>query len=197
MLHRNRASFVTLQAAMLLNVMMLTFSIASCVSLEVDLNGAVVDIIDGDTFDIVATNRTQYRVRLADIDAPERDEAGYAEAKEYLKMLIYGKSVYLDVDDLYTWDNYGSGSRLVCVVYIEYNVTHYLNVNEALVKAGYAQKKEFANEFNPYSWSLYTPKLESTDFPFKPILTLIAIVLIAFFTVYLNRRCLRRKTSCQ
>jgi micrococcal nuclease len=149
MLRKNRASFTV--AMLLLNVMMLSFSIASSTNVEVELNGAVVSVIDGDTFDMVATNGTQYRVRLADVDAPERGEVGYTEAKEYLKRLIYDKTVYLDVDDLYKWDNYGSGSRLVCVVYIEYNTTHYLNVNEALVKAGYVQKKEYANEFNHIS----------------------------------------------
>ncbi|MEM2107994.1 MAG: thermonuclease family protein [Candidatus Bathyarchaeia archaeon] len=162
--------------------------------MEVELNGAVVSIIDGDTFDMVATNGTQYRIRLADIDAPERDEAGYTEAKKYLEMLVYGKAVYLDVDDLYTWDNYGSGSRLVSVVYIDYNLTHYLNVNEALAKAGHAEKREYANEFNPYHWSLYTPKQENIGFPYTSLLALIAIALIAFSILHVILKFLRRKT---
>lgn len=124
---------------------------------EVDEIGVVTKIVDGDTFDIIATNGTEFRIRLADVDANESGEVGYAEAKEYLRGLIFGKTVYLDVDDLYVWDYEGKGDRLVCVTYVDYNSTHWENVNEALVGGGYAEVDNYLNEFNPYSWVLYVP----------------------------------------
>jgi len=140
------------------------------VSGEVDKTSIVTSIIDGDTFDIA----TGERIRLADVDSPEYYESGYSEAKSYLSSLIDGKTVYLDVDDVYTYDYSGKGDRLVCVAYVDYDSTHWMNVNQALLDEGHAVISNFHNEFSPYSWSLLVPKYESpeeTDFspyPFTP-----------------------------
>jgi hypothetical protein len=116
-------------------------------SIEVDATGFVTKVKDGDTFD-VASGET---IRLADIDAPESYEDGYQAAKNYLESLILGKTVYLEIDD-----NLGPYNRSICVVYIQHNSTHYLNVNKLLVIEGYANITDFdTNEFDPYSWSLY------------------------------------------
>ena len=80
-------------------------------SLEIDLEGIANNVIDGDTFDMTASNGTQYRIRLADVDAPERYEEGYAESGEYLRGLVSGESVYLDIDDIYIWDDHGNGNQ--------------------------------------------------------------------------------------
>ena len=100
-------------------------------------------VIDGDTLDLESGDR----VRLADINAPERNQTGYSEARNYLAALVNGRTVYLDVDDKYTYDT--TGTRLVCVVYLDFNSTHYLNANEDLVIKGYALKRDYDNEFNP------------------------------------------------
>jgi hypothetical protein len=73
----------------------------------------------------------------------------------------------LDVDDVYTYDYSGTGSRLVCVAYVEHNATHLLNVNKALLDGDYAVISNFENEFNPYLWSLYSlnPIAEPTPTP--------------------------------
>lgn len=71
-------------------------------------------VVDGDTFNVTSGDT----IRLADIDAPEQDENGYLAAKNYLISLVYGKTVYLDVDDLSGADPYG---RLICVAFVEYN----------------------------------------------------------------------------
>ena len=162
-------------------------TVAKAIIIEIDFKGTTKNVIDGDTFDMVAENGTQYRIRLADVDAPERDEAGYAEAREYLKTLVYGKVVYLDSDDLYVWDDYGKGNRVVCVTYIEHNSTHYLNTNEALFRVGLVEKKEYTNDFTPYNWELYVQKQESTEFSLATGLVGIAIVAIAILVIYLNR----------
>lgn len=82
----------------------------------------------------------------------------------YLSDLIYQKKVYLDVDDVYTYDYEGTGDRLVCLVYVPFNETHYLNVNKALLVSRHAVTYEFYNEFTPNEWSLYTPKLHIFTF---------------------------------
>ncbi|MEM4283376.1 MAG: thermonuclease family protein, partial [Candidatus Caldarchaeum sp.] len=89
-----------------------------------------------------------------DINTPERNEPGYNEAKEALRRLVEGKKVFLDVDNVNVMDSY---QRLVAVVYVQHNSTHVLNVNLWLVTNGYAMFRDFNNEFNPYTWSLYLP----------------------------------------
>ena len=113
---------------------------------EFDLVDRVSYIVDGDTFDILSGET----IRLADVNTPERDEYGFYDASDFLSSLIGGETVYLDVDDVYRYDRYG---RLVCVVYVEYGSDSYLNVNDALLRHGYAVVSDYPNEFNPYTWS--------------------------------------------
>ena len=117
-------------------------------SFEIDVSASVYKVIDGDTFDAFPVGR----VRLADINAPESGEPGYNEAKQALTNLVLGKTVYLDVDDIYVMDKY---NRLVCVVYIKYNSTHLMNINFYLVINGYAVIEDYSNEFDPSTWKLY------------------------------------------
>jgi micrococcal nuclease len=121
---------------------------ASASSAKIDASAIVYKVVDGDTFDAFPVGR----VRLADVNAPEVGEPGYYEAKDFLRSLIYGRRVYLDVDDLYVMDKY---NRLVCVVYVRYNSTHLLNVNKALLLEGLAMIRDYPNEFDPYTWELF------------------------------------------
>jgi len=127
-----------------------TYSImANTYSPKFDIISTVTNIIDGDTFYIASGGE----IRLADVDTPESNEYGYFEASDYLRNLIYNKPVYLN------FGNYDKYDRLVCLVYSDYNSTHYLNVNERLVKLHYAEIWDFDdNGFNPYTWSLYLAK---------------------------------------
>jgi len=68
--------------------------------------------------------------------------------------------VYLDIDDVNGVDPYG---RKVAVIYVRYNSTHLLNVNKWLVDNGHAQIKDYDNEFNSNTWSLYEPYPSSSD----------------------------------
>lgn len=88
---------------------------------------AVVEfVIDGDTFDL----DTGERVRLIGINAPERGEDFYNEAKVELRKLIENKDVELrkDVSDT---DQYG---RLLRYAYVSG-----ILVNEELVRNGFAR----------------------------------------------------------
>jgi endonuclease YncB( thermonuclease family) len=116
---------------------------------EIDQTSKASGIVDGDTFYI-----PNDRVRLADVNAPELgDEPGYSRAKNALSDLIDGKTVYLDTDDKSGRDQYG---RIIAVVYVIFNSTHYLNVNEALIDQGVADAHDYTdNEFHYSTWTLY------------------------------------------
>ena len=146
---------------------------------EFDTSTVVSSVTDGDTFETTSEGT----VRLADIDAPEYYEYGYQSAKDFLISLIYGKTVYLDIDDFYRTGTYG---RLICVAYVNYNLTHYLNVNKALLVEGYAEISNYNNEFSPYSWSLYIPKQDIPEFPSWIILPLFLIATL--FALIIKKR---------
>ena len=79
-------------------------------------------------------------------------------------------TVYLDIDSFYVSDNYGTGNRTVCVVYIDFNSTHYLNINQILVKQRLVAIKDVENDFNPNVWAYYTAKpieLKESETPMK------------------------------
>ncbi len=103
----------------------------------------VNEVVDGDTFE----TSEGYSIRLADIDAPEIWEPNFFQSFNYLESLIENKTVILDIDNETITDQYG---RYVCLVYIEYNSSHCLNVNKALVEGGYARVDNYLNnEFEP------------------------------------------------
>ncbi len=63
------------------------------------LEGRVVGITDGDTFALLVDRQT-YKVRIAEIDTPERGEPWAEKSKRALSELIFGKSVSVDVSGL-------------------------------------------------------------------------------------------------
>jgi len=89
-------------------------------------------------------------------DAPERGQPGYDEAKEALRSLLEGRTVYLFVDRKHVIDRY---NRVVAVVFVKHNSTHVMNVNLWLVANSYARIWDLDNSFDPKTWSLYLPFL--------------------------------------
>lgn len=63
-----------------------------------------VAISDGDTFSCQTTENKRLRVRLAEIDAPERKQPYGAEAKQALSALVLEKQVVLQINEV---DRYG------------------------------------------------------------------------------------------
>lgn len=107
----------------ILFITLLTFPI-SCV--EVPSTAKVIEVIDGDTFVITGG----YQVRYIGIDAPEKGEAYYFEARQANQRLVGSKKVRLE-KDISDTDRYG---RLLRYVYV--NSTF---VNAELVRQGYAR----------------------------------------------------------
>ena len=86
----------------------------------------VIDVIDGDTLDLDNSER----VRLAGINAPEKGECYYQEAKTALVEFTLNKQVKLESDEG-DKDKYG---RL-----LRYIHTEELDVNRYLVEMGYVK----------------------------------------------------------
>jgi micrococcal nuclease len=91
------------------------------------LEGRVVRVIDGDTVVVLDANRTQYRIRLAGIDAPERKQPFGQRSKQYLASQIAGQDVAIN------WDKYDRYHRIVGKII--YDGQH---VDLAMVRAGLA-----------------------------------------------------------
>lgn len=91
-----------------------------------DITGRVVGISDGDTIKILSNNQ-QYTVRLAWIDAPEKNQAFGTRSKDNLAKYIFNKQVTVTSTQA---DNYG---RLLGVVYL-----NNANINAIQVKDGMA-----------------------------------------------------------
>ncbi len=84
-------------------------------------------VIDGDTYILQSGDK----VRMIGINTPERGEPGYEEAKQYLKDLIEGEEVELEMDDRSSdRDKYG---RLLRYTYYRGN-----DVHMQLIQEGYA-----------------------------------------------------------
>ena len=156
-------------------------------TIEIDEISVVSYIIDGDTFDITSGAT----IRLADVDTPERGASGYDEASYVLQYFILDKRVYLDIDDFSRTDSYG---RLVCLVYIDHNSTHYLNVNKALLAVGAAEIWDHPNEFDPMQWSLYVPKIGASGF-IKLLFISIGIGLVVTICIHFFFRAMSRAMS--
>lgn len=91
------------------------------------LYGTVVGIADGDTFKLLTPAKEQSKIRLSEIDTPERGQPFGTWAKQQLAAMIFQKDVAILVVDV---DRYG---RTVGRVYVGD-----LDVNAELVHIGAA-----------------------------------------------------------
>lgn len=64
------------------------------------LVGKVVGITDGDTITVLDADKTEHKVRLMGIDAPERSQDFGAASKQALSNYIYQKTVSVDYKKL-------------------------------------------------------------------------------------------------
>jgi endonuclease YncB( thermonuclease family) len=89
--------------------------------------GKVVGVSDGDTLIVLTPEKQQIKVRLAEIDAPEKSQAYGQRSKQSLSDLVFGKQVRVKQQDR---DRYG---RVVGRVYVGS-----LDINAEQVKRGMA-----------------------------------------------------------
>jgi micrococcal nuclease len=111
---------------------------------DIELEGIVTKVVDGDTLDINGT-----RIRLAIVDTPERGQPGYDKAKNLVESLCLGKKGQLDVDSgQRRGDRYG---REIGVVYCDG-----VNVNAKIMENKMARiLTEFCDisEFSKENWT--------------------------------------------
>ena len=89
--------------------------------------GKCVDVIDGDTIQVYGVGK----VRLVQVDTPEKGAQKYTEAKKFVEEKCLGKKVYLNFDDAEPEDKYG---RHLAIVYTESE-----DVNKELLNNGLAE----------------------------------------------------------
>ena len=88
------------------------------------------------------------------------------------------------------------------MVYISYNETHRVNLNQLLLKEGYAEAKDYPNEFNPDVWIespleyvalLPSPSSTPTLSPTTPSFEFVFAIIGVLAAMYLIKR--RKKTQ--
>ena len=103
------------------------------------IHGRVVGVSDGDSVTVIDANKTQYKIRLAGIDAPEKAQAYGQKSKQSLSDLVFGKQV--DVE----WskrDRYGRTVGKIMLGGVDINLEQ--------IKSGMAwHYKEYQNEQSP------------------------------------------------
>lgn len=87
----------------------------------------VVGVSDGDTFTCLTSAKKQLKIRMNQIDAPEKKQAFGTASKNALSSYIFGKTVMLKTSGK---DKYG---RTIAEVYLNNK-----NINKAMVADGYA-----------------------------------------------------------
>jgi endonuclease YncB( thermonuclease family) len=112
--------------------------------------GQVVGVQDGDTLTVREEGGQALRIRLWGIDAPERGQAFSNVAKKHLSDLAFGKRVRVLAR---TQDRYG---RTVAVIMLPDG----RNVNEAMVKDGYAW---WFRKYAPYDSTLEKLEREAKE----------------------------------
>ena len=106
---------------------LLALIILSSYLFSLELIGKVVKVSDGDTVTILTSDKTQHKIRLNDIDAPEKKQAFGNKSKDNLAKYIAGKTVTVQYQKK---DKY---KRVLGTIY--YNNT---DINLQQVKDGYA-----------------------------------------------------------
>jgi endonuclease YncB( thermonuclease family) len=92
------------------------------------ITGKVVAITDGDTFKLLTRDSILHRIRIANIDCPERKQPFSKRAKQFTSEAIFGKNVKVEI---LSTDRYGR--YIGNVIYDDSLV-----LGEELLKHGYA-----------------------------------------------------------
>lgn len=104
--------------------LLLAFSVLAHAEL---ITGRVIGVADGDTINVLDNTHTQYKIRLAGIDAPEKKQAFGTASKRSLSDLVYGKQVEVD------WQKQDRYGRAVGKV-----IVNGMDVNLEQIKRGMA-----------------------------------------------------------
>ena len=82
---------------------LLIFSVCTARASKI-IQGKVVSVADGDTITVLDAEKTQHKIRLQGIDAPEKAQAFGAKSKQALYEMVHGKTVQVSFEKS---DKYG------------------------------------------------------------------------------------------
>jgi endonuclease YncB( thermonuclease family) len=99
------------------------------------MTGRVVRVVDGDTIIILTEGNKQERIRLAEIDAPEKGQPFCDKSTKFLAGMVAGKTVSIEFK---ARDMYG---RILGAVIVDGR-----SVNEEMVKMGLAWKYYYSRD---------------------------------------------------
>jgi len=97
------------------------------ISLSISNTGNVVGISDGDTITVLQPDKIQMKVRLAEIDCPEKKQPFGNKAKEALSEKIFGKYVKVE------WTKKDRYGRVIGKVYLNGRY-----INKEMIEEGWA-----------------------------------------------------------
>jgi endonuclease YncB( thermonuclease family) len=140
-------------------------ALASPLALSAERHGTVVSISDGDTLTLLDANKTQYRIRLDGIDAPERTQPYGQRARQSLAALAHGRAASADCPKV---DRYG---RAVCRVIVDgvdlgleqirrgyaWHYVKYAHEQRAVDRERYARAESAARLTHSGLWSFSDP----------------------------------------
>lgn len=115
----------------LLTAVLMLAGLFSAEARSEEIHGRVVAVYDGDTLTLLTADKAQVKVRLAEIDTPERKQPWGARAKQALSDLVYGREVRIEVE---TIDRYG---RTVGRVFVDHGDGE-IYANAEMVRTGNA-----------------------------------------------------------
>ena len=108
-------------------IITLFFIYSFSVSAAEILEGRVVGVHDGDTVTLLMSDNKQLKIRLAQIDAPELDQAFGQKSKQSMSDMVFNKTIKVEKE---TIDKYG---RTVGTLMVDG-----MDANKELVKLGMA-----------------------------------------------------------
>lgn len=101
--------------------------LVACSSAEEGLYGRVVKVSDGDTITVLDSSKTQQKIRLQGIDAPEKGQAFGKASGKFLAGLVAGRDVKVQ------WSKKDRYGRILGTVYVDGR-----EVNLEMLRAGMA-----------------------------------------------------------
>ena len=91
------------------------------------ISGKIVAVMDGDTVKMLTHENREIKIRLAEIDAPEKAQAFGQASKKSLSDMSYGKEAKAQCSGSDKYDRY------ICTIFV-----NGVNVNNMQVSLGYA-----------------------------------------------------------